>query len=1455
MNHIYLEKTENLPGFRTSGLIYNIALYILHLINKNPEALKAVKDGDGPSISSLISRVEVTYNKVDNLIRTLNEADLPPLPGKKARAITFHDLPDKKVVTSFYVKILPIHYIFMTYLVDNGYIDDIFQKDLKSIYNALNQIYANPDLLNKENPVIENLIAVDTNSKRVVYTQVGKYINDDKVLADPLQVSKLIETLFDRKVTSESSDLKAKLVYNEAIRNFDKLADFFTKIINMYNRQGDDFGLKNNNIKVLFNTVHNNLKNADKVSEKIKYFEQNKDQITKAFTEEISNFLEEYNQKVKTQPKYQDANFNTLKSKGVETVEKAKTLIDLIIARKQPEDIKRFNQIMDLLVKLNPIVEDINKNDEDIETEKMGSVKVSDQEEFKFNKLPDKFVFVRIPHKVRDANFEVPKGFDDILKITENKQLSTTGKKVIQKKLEEYGSELGEEITSAGEQRGSLGVTRVFNEMMKRIMKETDFNTGIPIISQYGDPFKSDVKRLRSFYRDSIEYLNLLKQNKIKLNEFVGFFKSNQEDITDELTRLNELESKKIKESDINNIFKSLYKSKDNKQTIDEAQKLLDLMNNTIKSYREKEEIDPSDYFSKYPGTSNPRKPFISTIPGYDPLQWHNKEKPFDKNTRFFSIGEEELIQAILQTRNLSDGGASSNDLDDIYLDFITIIRLFVNGQLKRKVGDKKVPIESLDDLTSNSIIKLLSTYRTDINKQFAQYRIEKRKESRKIATVKSSEKREKEKEAGEKEYSKADIRKFMKQRKALDKLIYISKSNDLDKLLSDYFRADYVKQNNVTKEVEFDELKQFYETYYRIIKIKTSVNDVTPNVFKKPKNDSEIKDILFKIFKNRYMSEADIALAKSIFKENESADFFNIKFFIKDFLSSKKKKVDDIGLRPKTDINLIDLPYILGDDDKKQFLLDDKSISRFIKRIYPKQPEPTTQEIQIAKLVFDQNDPPEKENEDKIDLTFFKLTYSYLLSLKGSEIELDKINKFKEIAKKQTVADIISPNSTSKYSNVLYLELTDLSKEIKFSNTTTPISMVLNPSIKEGNSGTYKIFVSKHYLDDFLKKNNYVLSDEEQNHLSNKEFLLEGSDINADKSVLVISGEYETVFKPYDGKFSLEDIYKLYYGSDQLVNPVDDLKNAKTAEEVMDAIIKNRAKVIELEKKSVRLSQKISGEKVDKITYVEDDFYNNSKRILDLFEKNIKIMITTLPTTPTKNIKNKKSQIENFKDKIENEIDKYKNLIKDYRSELNSGSGPAKLEKLQSKVKDQANSTLGLFFKFYDSYIYSFIEIISDLIKKRNRYYLNIKQTGKDNKSRYEILFDNDDKFKYKGVNSTSYESKIKIINDFFQDYSDFSISSNEFILLDIEDIQRKFVFAQEEMEDLISLIENDISDEQIISTNTADIELEHSSEKVVISKAVFVENFETGYRRVEIVKPTKYSILNTIKSKYEIK
>ena len=147
---------------------------------------------------------------------------------------------------------------------------------------------------------------------------------------------------------------------------------------------------------------------------------------------------------------------------------------------------------------------------------------------------------------------------------------------------------------------------------------------------------------------------------------------------------------------------------------------------------------------------------------------------------------------------------------------------------------------------------------------------------------------------------------------------------------------------------------------------------------------------------------------------------------------------------------------------------------------------------------------------------------------------------------------------------------------------------------------------------------------------------------------------------------------------------------------------------------------------------------------------------------------KAKKSDLQNFKDKIENEIDKYKKLITEYAKDLNELFGPTKLEKIQSKIKDQANSTLGLFFKFYDSYIYSFIKTITELIKKKNRYYLNIKDISE---KRYEILFNSDDKFKYKGVNSASYESKIKIINDFLEDYSNFSISSAEFILLDLID------------------------------------------------------------------------------------
>jgi hypothetical protein len=1440
----YIERTVNLAGFKSGGLIYNLALAILHEIqNKSTsEQKEQLRDANIPNLQSLMSIVDKTKNQVSNIARNLNETELPPLPGKKKRSINFHNYSRSKIIQSFYVKVLPTHYIFLNFLIENGYISETFSSSLKQIYNALNQIYANPDLLDKENPVFEKLISLDADEKEVLYTSVEQYINKDKVISNPVEVAKMIQLLFDRKVTSESNQ-KVKITYNEAIRVYTKLSRMFQKIKDLYSQQGESYGFSNKEIELLASAMEYNLRNPDDIEKTSKFFSDKKEELTKAFSTSIGDFLSDYKTKQKTNPEFSSKNYNDLTKYGVNTPEKAAELIDLIATRKKSADIKRFNQIISLLIEIYAPKENISKDDDDIEAERAG-----------LNELPTQIPFERIPHKVKDGNFKIPDAFDRFINITGNKKLYLQGKEDITELVKEYAEAYGDEIKNVTKQVTTFGDTRTLNILMNTIIDEKDSSMGPSALSQYGDPYAAEVSKLKKINLDIYRYLEDFQKGIVKKNELITFIKDIQEETITQILYLYKKDAKSIrdiKKSDIIPIFKIIYDSKEDKTIAKGVKEVLKLINRILESYRE--EVDLSQYFKINPETKAPRKPFMYLDDYKDKATgkmvkellpfWFNPEDPFNKKVWFFTQNEIKLIQTILKTRNLLAGGASNSDMDEIYLDFITIMRLALNGHLKKKTGEDSYESLNIEDLNEESLKKILVQYRADSKKEFEQHRIDRKKEARMVGTVKSSEKLKEQKELGIKTYSKADVATFKRELKKLNKIIEITKSEDLDELLSDYFRIDYIKKNSITKEVEYDELKKFYETYNKIIKIKTSFSNISQHIRQKPSGDAEIKDFLIKTFKSRFIvSDSDIKLAKSIFKENESVSFFNIKFFVKDFLAAKNKQIEDIAGRLKTDINIINLPE-----------LDDKNIAIFLKKIFKGMEKPTPEDIQIARIVFDRNDPETVKLEGKINVTFFKLTFEYFSQLKEADRKIADIDRIKQIVGKETVADIISPNSTSKYSNILYLELTDLSKEIKFSRSSTPITMILSPDTKDGDSGSYKIYVSKHYLDDFLIKNDYLSSEDSNKKLNDKEITVEGVDINQDEKVLVINGKYETIFTPYKGELTVDDIYNIYYGQDDLTNPIEDLKNAKTAEEVMGAIKKNRKKVLELERTGMKLQQKASGQKVDKMRYIEDELFSNSKELLDLFQKNSDLMISSLPTVSSKQVSKTKSNIEKFKEKIDSEIDAYRKLIYFYRDSINDVAGSKKIENIVEKIKEKANQVVKFFFKFYDNYINQFFKLLIDLIKEKNRYFLSIEQTNSGSKMVTKIIFN---KSLYsRGMYSTSYESRIKDINDFIEHYANFNVSSDKFILLDIKDLQEKFLFIQEEMEGFLSLVENDSSNTESVASSAVDIELESNQKSIITNRAVLVENFETGYKKVQILKPNKLIILHDIKSKYEIK
>ena len=128
--------------------------------------------------------------------------------------------------------------------------------------------------------------------------------------------------------------------------------------------------------------------------------------------------------------------------------------------------------------------------------------------------------------------------------------------------------------------------------------------------------------------------------------------------------------------------------------------------------------------------------------------------------------------------------------------------------------------------------------------------------------------------------------------------------------------------------------------------------------------------------------------------------------------------------------------------------------------------------------------------------------------------------------------------------------------------------------------------------------------------------------------------------------------------------------------------------------------------------------------------------------------------------------------------------------------------------------------------------------------------------KFYNGAYTSNVYELKIIAINSFLEYYSKFSLPNDNTLLQKINEIQEKFLRAQEDMDDFLIFVDEDLPNSKKVSNTAANISIEDSYKyPIVKSEAVLVENLETGYKKVQILRPSKITILNNIKSKYEIK
>ena len=1571
--NIYLEKTENVPGYLSSGLIYNLAIRILKIIQSNKEATKIIEEqqprSEAISVNELKRIIFAHQSKVNNIITTINEAELASVKNVKKRSLTFRNNTKIDTVRYFYYDLLPIHYVFLNFLQTQGYINNLLRSEIKSIYFTLNQMVQNPKLMEEQNEILDSLIEIEIGEplekrlnreavkqgreltqkeKTLIFkakfsANANKYVDQEAVLEKPFQIFEIIKTLFGKRtystVTPRLRELRNR--YKESIQVNNGLAQIWKTLVEKDNRgeltANEDYNKvfnikqeiirnqaakKGNDVKVkdlieivngkqiikkdvvkiindLIKKIYKDFATDKSLAITLEYLDKkkiitlNRKKITDPETKQnkilISIDLEKdgviYKNENGVNP---DGTVIDSTSEKVINIDDDKVIVPSFIEkinnfnkslsdfenieRPTKEVLNKYKQIIDFFSILFETYLEENKFEIDLQS----AEDFEDPEENLFP-LPEKTKIRRFTHQTEEANFELPtfaKDFNTKHKGM-TKQVYLQSYKDLEELFSELSKEFGQEILGAKDQRKRFGQTSVFNDIMYRLEDESDENVGFPIISEYGYPYDPKINSLKFSYSDLEIQAKYFKNKTITRKQLFKYLEDKKEDMINEILEKYifnpKVSVRSIKESDLETIFKTIYKSESDSDILHGVSKLLSLMKVVIIDYRIPSEKNPLSYFKINPDTNLPRRPFISKL-YKNVLQWYDVENPmfneedFDpektKNFTYFSQGEQNLIMAILETRGIGDGGASASDVDEVYLDYVTFIRALVNGDLTLNGR----AVTNLSKISYDEIRNKLIKYRQKVKEMNKLYHQSRRKKGMEIGAFKRRKKLTKQKEYGEKSYSQADIRRFKKELKLSEKELSIQKSMEVDNLLNDYFRSEYLKELKEKKVTERDDFFKGIEEYNRIIKINSSTNNISPNIVKKPKTNEEIKKFLADYFKNYFTSPKDIELAKFFFNEIDG-DYFNFKFFRADFIEARRKKMELAESRPKVDptSNLIDIPE-----------LSDDSIKNFLKKYFPK-----LDNVAIAKEVFTYFDPPEKYNEGKIDIDFFEATYKYLSDLKGSEKKLEEIEKIKKATKDKLVNPIITPRSTNRYSNVLYLELKDLSKEMVFSETSTGITMNLYPDKSNQNIGTYRVYVSRHKLNEFIKLNPYILSSTVEDQLKDVKLdLTESAQINSDEDILVFTGTYETIFKPYigkDGKLTIDQLKEFFTVSDNArkllgdsaeAAMIADIVNAPDPEEVFAAIEKNRLTSTKIENMIRKLERISSGKApLQKTPEVEDAFSISAIELLEIFEEHIKIIDDTFDIKGKKAKKADKSVLI-YKANVIDNISEFKSLIKKYQWKINSVLSDKKIEELKEKVILQANKTLKHFFIFYDKYITKFFDNLKNIIKEKNRFYLSTKTVVLGSKSGPKIVFNQDQNssLQYTGKLSNSYIDQIKIINDFMSYYLNFNVTHKERLLEDIKDIQEKFIFVQDTMDEFLKLVESDSSTQKIIDMDPDNLfssdpllkdQADFSSyqQPIVKSKSVFIENYETGYKKVEIVKPNKFTILHAIKSKYEIK
>jgi hypothetical protein len=1320
--YLYFEKTGNLPGFEPNEFIYNLVLAMLNITKTvNPKASNLI-----PIVERTIYDYKKIYERINKSKIYEYDASGNKIPVKdssgkqeineigepvyKGETITYQNYAAKKLASTFFAKLFPTFVYFLQTIEERNYVVESFKNNkLVKIIGILNQMYAKQDdeldkLMSKLDNISDN-IEVSMRYFDRDYIQNGTYKYDDDngvthVRHVHQDVVNLISELFDRK--SSKALHPDKKMYNEGFRLFLKLGEY-----------------------------------SEKISEQ--------DGVLPKLTEEEIKYLYD-NKKLGT--KLSKLSLDELKKKGLERIDlNDDEYADYAIANQEEiNEIRRQIQLKQ--TQLSNTDDLAQKNQLKLEINKLMN---QFKESFVSPEIDNLQVAERVAHTGnRGQNFQLPGFMSPILQIG-GKTAYRTKSREVQKDIVDIGAIKGVDTTSVKENREFFGRTRVFNDFMKKIIKQRK-------------------KGILKAYNDS--------NDRVKAN---------------------------------------------------------------LTKYFTRQSPFFAEYNKIYPEAS-PKRLFWFNYKGDN--FWYNPEDPHNQNLHFFKREEALLIDSILKNRNISVGAEGAYDLDLVYNDFIYLLRIILNGNLKNTEGKEVTFIQAAEN-DGKLINKLVSNYVKENDAGIKDLTSGLYQDfTSKIGAKKRSEAREIQKQEGKIPFSKSEERKRERQ---IDLLL--NKFEILgDKESQEITRAltlDKMEDNPSFYKDEKAEILDFFINNVKIIKIKKSQNLLSPKISNKPTTDSEMRSILSKILKKKSneVTQRDFEIAREIFN-SDSNSYFNRQSFMFDYINMIKNDLTKIEAKI-TSITVPDATF------KKPDINDKQRITDFLKKMISSKLKVTDREIEIAKTAFNQDE------NDVISRELFRALYNYYDEKNTLDIEIEKLDEFKKLKEKEIlIGDILSPLSTNAYSNILYLQMTDLRKEIKFSHKKTDLVMQLKPSNDSdpNSGGVFTIGINKDSLSDFLSLNEYLIDEKEISPLTGQKLYLEN--INVDDFIKLIKGTYDVEFKKSSSELSIDDISDIY--DKQRITALE-LKAGQKIEDIKQEISNIQKQKSETLRSiaNARLRHRkfddrlnvLSGKGLD--AKIEDDFYIKANTFL----------------THLKEFKNTKM--------INFDLSELQKIIDEYKKTINFEKGVTGSEAIRKSAKEVKVE----FAKVFNSInpkkgelINKYMIDIFNTIKTRKIKFLQYKSNPTDGTNKF--VFSSS---LYGGSLEDSYLKLISTFNKSFNEYINFKFTPKPSYIELFNELRLQsetFIQIIDSLEQIFNLIKNDntmlgegFNKYEYRNKKLYSIEENFNEKEYIPLKMtrLYNENYESflveeknsKYKKVEYskMKPNKFTILHEITKSNEIK